>query len=79
MKRAPSNEPEEEEILPPGAGLRLRGESFGESGARGAASDSTVAVALKSNALPQEGQKRAAPETSFPQAGQLMDVAGVYH
>jgi len=32
-------------------------------------------VEPKSTALPQEGQKRAAPETSLPQAGQLMIAA----
>jgi hypothetical protein len=46
---------------------------------RGGASIPNVGVEPKSTALPQEGQKRAAPGTSLPQAGQLMIVAGVYH
>ena len=56
---------------------RLRGVAACEAGTRGAASSPSVGVEPKSTALPQEGQKRAAPETSFPQAGQLM-IAGEY-
>ena len=43
------------------------------------ASGSSVAAALKSTTMPQEGQKRAAPGTALPQAGQLMINEGVYH
>jgi hypothetical protein len=75
MNRAPSNESEEEEILPLGEESRLRGEAPGEPGARGLASGSSVAAALKSTAMPQEGQKRAVPGTALPQAGQLMIAA----
>src|SRR5450755_2632016 len=77
MNRAPSNESKEEEILPLGEESRLRGEAPGEPGARGVASGSNVAAALKSTAMPQEGQKRAVPGTALPQAGQLMSIAGV--
>jgi hypothetical protein len=42
---------------------------------RGEASNPSVGVEPKSTALPQEGQKRAGPGTSLPQAGQLMIVA----
>jgi hypothetical protein len=45
---------------------------------RGVATGSRVSVAPTSTAPPQEGQKRAAPETSLPQAEQIMAVAGVY-
>jgi hypothetical protein len=79
MNRAPSNEPEEEEILPLGEKPRLCGEAPGEPGARGVASGSSVAAALRSRAMPQEGQKRAVPGTALPQAGQLMIIAEVYH
>ncbi len=75
VNRAPSKESEEEEILPLGEESRLRGESPGEPGARGVASASSGAVAPKSTALPQEGQKRAVPGTALPQAGQLMIAA----
>jgi hypothetical protein len=53
----------------------LRAESPGESGARGVASGSSEAVAPKSTALPQEGQKRAVPGTALPQSGQVMIAA----
>src|SRR5580704_8739245 len=80
MKRAPSKESEEEEILSLGEGRRLRGEAPGKSGVWGAAfSGPSVGPEPPSTALPQEGQKRAAPGTSLPQAGQLMAGAGVYH
>src|ERR1700730_10896654 len=73
MNRAPSNESEEEEIL--GVEPGLRGEAPGEPGARGGASGPSVAVAPKSTAMPQEGQKRAVPGTALPQAVQLMIAA----
>jgi hypothetical protein len=83
MNRAPSKESEEEETLPLGEESRLGGETPGEPPRepvlRGAASIPSVGVEPKSTALPQAGQKRAAPGTSLPQAGQLMTVAGVYH
>lgn|ERR1700733_2803422 len=79
MNRAPSNEPEEEGILPLGEEPRLCGEAAGETGVRGMASGSSVAAALKSTTMPQEGQKRAASGTALPQAGQLMINAEVYH
>ncbi|MGA8102865.1 MAG: hypothetical protein WB869_11955 [Candidatus Acidiferrales bacterium] len=50
-------------------------ESPGDSGARGLASGSSQAVAPKSTALPQEGQKRAVPGTALPQSGQGMIAA----
>jgi hypothetical protein len=79
MKRAPSKESEEEEILPVGEGRRLRGEAPGKPGVCGAAfSGPRVGPEPLATALPQEGQKRAAPGTSLPQAGQLMAVARVY-
>ena len=70
-------------MLPLGEKSRLRGEAPGEprgerpgeSGPPGLASGSSEAVAPKSTALPQEGQKRAVPGTALPQAGQLMVVA----
>ena len=37
-----------------------------------------VGVVSRERADPHEGQKRDAPETSVPQVGQLMGVAGVY-
>src|ERR1700684_352841 len=79
MNRAPLNESEEEGILPLGEGPLLCGDAPGKSGARGRASGSSVAAALKSTTMPQEGQKRAAPGTALPQAGQLMINEGVYH
>jgi hypothetical protein len=53
----------EEEILPLGDALRLRG----------VASASIVGPESISTALPQDGQNRAAPDISLPQAGQLID------
>ena len=79
MNRAPSNESEEEEILPLGEEPRWRGEAPGEPGPPGVASGSSVAAASKSTAMPQEGQKRAVPGIALPQAGQFMIIAGVYH
>ena len=80
MKRAPSKESEEEEILSLGEGRRLRGEAPGKSGVWGVAfSGPSVGPEPLSTALPQEGQKRAVPAISLPQVGQRMIVAGVYH
>jgi hypothetical protein len=75
MNRAPSKEPEEEEILPLGEDSRLRGGAACGPGVRGAASSPSVGVEPKSTALPQAGQKRAASGTPLPQAGQLMIAA----
>ena len=59
-------------MLPLGEELRLRGvvpgQSPGETPPCGVASGSRVAPEPMSSELPHEGQKRAAPETSFPQA-----------
>ena len=79
MNRPPSKEPEEEEILPLGEESRWRGEAPGEPGLRGVASVASVGVESRTTSLPQEGQKRAAPGISLPQAEQVMEVAEVYH
>src|SRR5271169_4507876 len=75
MNRAPSKEPEEEEILPLGEDSRLGGGAACGPWVRGAASSPSVGVEPKSTALPQAGQKRAASGTPLPQAGQLMIAA----
>jgi hypothetical protein len=83
VNRAPSKELFEEEILPLGEESRFRGpapcEPLPAPAPRGAASGPRVGVEPKSTALPHDGQKRAVPETSLPQAGQLIFAAGVYH
>jgi hypothetical protein len=76
MNRAPSKESEEEEILPLGDEDGFRGEPPSGPGVRGVGfSGPSVGPEPLSTALPQEGQKRAAPATSLPQAGQIMVVA----
>ena len=45
----------------------------------GRAPGASETVAPKSTGLPQEGQKRDVPATSFRQVGQRMIVGGVYH
>ena len=79
MNRAPSKELEEEEILALGEESRRRGGTPGEPGVRGVPSVACVGVEPRTASLPQEGQKRAAPGTSPPQAEQVMAVAAVYH